>query len=151
MVTKNPIVIAVAIGVIVFALNIKLPPIVSSVFSIISGINSPLAMMVSGVYLAQSDILSMIRKKDVYLVSAVRLLLIPLVSILIMKVIPFGSLTLKLAILLAGAAPVGSNVAIFAAQYGKDYKRGIENVCISTLLCIISLPLIVYVANLILS
>ncbi len=151
MVTKNPIVIAVAIGVVIFALNIRMPAIVSSVFSIISGINSPLAMMVSGVYLAQSDILSMIKKKDVYLVSAVRLLLIPLVSILVMKVIPFGSLTLKLAILLAGAAPVGSNVAIFAAQYGKDYKRGIENVCVSTLLCIISLPLIVYIANLILS
>ena len=87
-VTKNPIVIAVAIGVILFALNIKLPSIVSSVFSTITGINSPLAMMVSGVYLAQSDILSMIKKKAVYLVSAVRLLVIPLASILVMKVIP---------------------------------------------------------------
>lgn len=147
---KNPIVIAVMIGVIIFTLNIKLPAIVSSVFSIISGINSPLAMMVSGVYLAQSNILPMIKKKEVYMVSAVRLVLIPLCAILIMKVIPVGSLTLKLAILLAGAAPVGSNVAIFAAQYGKDYKRGIENVCVSTLLCLASLPLIVYIANLIL-
>ena len=149
-VAKNPIVISVLIGIVVFALNIRLPSIVSSVFSIISGINTPLAMLVSGVYLAQSDILTIIRKKDVYLVSFVRLILIPLLVTVIMKVIPLGSVDLKLAILLAGAAPVGSNVAIFASQYGKDYKRGIENVCVSTLLCIASLPLIVFIAKMLL-
>ena len=149
-VAKNPIVISVLIGIVIFALNIKLPSIVSSVFSIISGINTPLAMLVSGVYLAQSDILTIIRKKDVYLVSFVRLILIPLLVTVIMKVIPLGSIDLKLAILLAGAAPVGSNVAIFASQYGKDYKRGIENVCVSTLLCIASLPLIVFIAKMLL-
>ena len=149
-VAKNPIVISVLIGIVVFALNIKLPSIVRSVFSIISGINTPLAMLVSGVYLAQSDILTIIKKKDVYLVCFVRLILIPLLVTVIMKVIPLGSVDLKLAILLAGAAPVGSNVAIFASQYGKDYKRGIENVCVSTLLCIASLPLIVYIAKMLL-
>lgn len=150
-VLKNPIVISVAIGVVIFALNIKLPSIVSSVFSIIGNINTPLAMLVSGVYLAQSDILSIIKKKEVYVVSFVRLVLIPFVVMIAMKFIPLGSINLKLAILLAGAAPVGSNVAIFASQYGKDYKKGIENVCVSTLLCIISLPLIMYIANLILN
>ncbi|MBQ2657647.1 MAG: AEC family transporter [Erysipelotrichaceae bacterium] len=149
-VVKNPIVISVAIGIVIFGLNIKLPSIVNSVFSIISGINTPMAMLVSGVYLAQSDILTIIKKKDVYLVSFVRLILIPLVVTAIMKLIPLGSIDLKLAILLAGSAPVGSNVAIFASQYGKDYKRGIENVCVSTLLCIASLPLIVFIAKLLL-
>ena len=147
-VITNPIVISVFIGVILFFFNIKLPLIVSNIFTIIGNINSPLAMLLSGVYLAQSDLLSIIKKKDVYIVSFVRLVLIPLVNILILKLIPFGSIDLKLAILLAASAPVGSNVAIFASQYGSDFKKGIENVCVSTLLCIITLPLIMYIANL---
>jgi len=149
MVIKNPIVLAVFIGVILFFLNIKLPEVVSNVFSIIGNINSPLAMIVSGVYLAQSDLLTIIKKKEVYFVSFVRLLLIPFACVLLLKLIPLGSVELRLAILLACGAPVGSNVAIFASQYDKDYKKGIENVCVSTLLCIITLPLIMYLANLI--
>ena len=148
-VLSNPIVISVLIGIIIFSFNIKLPDIVSDVFRIIGNINSPLAMMVSGVYLSQSNLLEMIKKKDTYLVSFVRLILIPLVCIFVLKVIPFGSIDLKLSILLACAAPVGSNVAIFASQYDKDYKKGIENVCISTLICILTLPLIMYIASII--
>ena len=148
---KNPIVISVFIGVILFFLNIKLPLVLTSVFNSIGNINSPLAMLVSGVYLAQSDLLSMIKKKDVYFVSFVRLLLIPIVCAVVLRFIPLGSIELRLAILLACAAPVGSNVAIFASQYDKDYKKGIENVCISTLLCILTLPIIMYIATLIIN
>ena len=150
-VMKNPIVISVFIGILLFSLNIKLPEIVSNVFTIIGNINSPLAMLLSGVYLAQSNLINMIKKKDVYLVSFIRLILIPLVCIFVLKIIPFGSYILKLSILLTISAPVGSNVAIFASQYDKDYKKGIENVCVSTLLCIGSLPLIMYIASLLIN
>ena len=147
-VAANPIVISVLIGLILYFGNIKLPSIVSSLFSSISSINTPLAMFSSGVYLAQSNLLDMVRRKRVYYVSLIRLLLIPLAIILAFRLLPFGSEELKLAILCAAACPVGSNVAIFAQQYDKDYKSGVEYVCISTLLSILTLPLIVSLANL---
>ncbi len=147
-VAANPIVISVLIGLILYFGNIKLPSIVSSLFSSISSINTPLAMFSSGVYLAQSNLLDMVRRKRVYYVSLIRLLLIPLAIILVFRLLPFGSEELKLAILCAAACPVGSNVAIFAQQYDKDYKSGVEYVCISTLLSILTLPLIVSLANL---
>jgi len=147
-VATNPIVISVLIGLVLYFGNIKLPSIVSSLFTSISSINTPLAMFSSGVYLAQSDLLGMLRRKQVYYVSLIRLLLIPLAIILVFRLLPFGSEELKLAILCAAACPVGSNVAIFAQQYDKDYKSGVEYVCISTLLSILTLPLIVYIATL---
>ncbi len=147
-VATNPIVISVLIGLVLYFGNIKLPSIVSSLFTSISSINTPLAMFSSGVYLAQSDLLGMLRRKQVYFVSLIRLLLIPLVIILVFRFLPFGSQELKLAILCAAACPVGSNVAIFAQQYDKDYKSGVEYVCVSTLLSILTLPLIVYIATL---
>lgn len=51
---------------------------------------------------------------------------------------------------IAASAPVGSNVAIFAQLYQQDYMQAVKEVCLSTLLCIISLPLILGIANYIL-
>lgn len=146
-VITNPVVISVLIGTVLFFGNIRLPEIASSVLTSLGNINSPLAMFVSGVYLAQSNLVDMVKKKDVYFVSFVRLIVVPLICIIFMRFVPFGNRTLKLAILLALSAPVGSNVAIFASQYDKDYRKGIENVCVSTLLCVITLPIMMYIAS----
>jgi predicted permease len=147
---SNPIVISVIIGVLIYASGVQMPLIVRDIFSLISAINTPLAMFVSGVYLAQSDLLKIMKQKDPYLVSLARLIVIPLVTVLVFRLIPFGSRQMKLAILLAAACPVGSNVAIFAQQYGKDYRKGVEYVCISTILSILSLPLLVMIAQFVL-
>ena len=146
----NPVFLAVLIGLFLYFTQISLPSLASEVFSIISSINTPLAMFSSGVYLAQSDLSLMIRNRNMYFVSLMRLLIIPLITVAAFKLIPFGTEAMKLSILCAAACPVGSNVAIFAQQYDKDYRSGVGYVCISTLLCIITLPLLVYIAGLIL-
>ena len=143
----NPVIIAVTIGLLCFLLELKVPSIVTTVFNSISGLNTPLAMMLSGIYLAQSDLVAMLKKKNIYLVSLIRLVVIPLVTVLVFKLLPFGSLDLKLAILIAAACPVGSNVAIFANMYGKDYVSAVEEVCMTTILCLVTLPLVIYFAT----
>lgn len=150
-IVTNPIVNSVLIGLLIYVAGVPMPSVVNNVFTLISAMNTPLAMIVSGVYLAQSNILTVIRKKEVYVTSFVRLILIPVVTVFVFRFIRFGSQDLKLAILIAGACPVGANVAVFAQQYDKDYRRGIENVCVSTILSILTLPFIVYLASLILS
>lgn len=148
IVLSNPIFLAVILGLIIYTSGFQMPEIASSILSTVSAINTPLAMMLSGVYLAQSNLGLMLKDKRAYLVSFVRLLLIPLVLIVLFRLIPIGNETMKLVVLLAGAAPVGANVAIFAEQYEKDYVAGIEYVCVSTLLCILTLPLVIYIAGL---
>lgn len=145
---KNPLILSVGIGIVIYFLNIRLPKIAMDIISSISSINTPLAMIVSGVYLAQSDLLNAMRKKDAWLLSLSRLIVIPLIVMLVFRFLPFGSTAMKLSILLAGACPVGSNVAVFAQQYDKDYRKGVEYVCVSTLLSILALPLVIFVANL---
>ena len=53
-------------------------------------------------------------------------------------------------VLIAAAAPVESNVAIFAQLYQNDYIRAVKEVCLSTLMCIFTLPAILGAANYIL-
>ena len=148
-VAKNPVTISVAIGLLIYFCNIRMPLIVTNLLSTIGNLNTPLAMLASGVYLSQSDLLKMIGKKDVYIICVARLLLVPVIIMAVFRILPLGNEAIKLAILLAEACPVGSNVAIFAQQFNKDFKKGIEYVCISTLLSIITMPLVMYLATLI--
>lgn len=107
-------------------------------------------MLVSGTYLAKSDLLKMLTRKNTYIVSFVRLLVIPLIILGVFYVLPIGTLDIKLTLVIAAACPVGSNVAIFAQQYDKNYTEAVEHVCMSTLLCLFTLPLLVSIATVIL-
>ncbi len=146
----NPIVISVLIGLILYFSGIPQPEIMTSIFSNIKGLNTALAMLISGAYLAQSDLLKMLTKKNTYIVSLFRLLIIPLIILAIFYFLPIGTLDIKLTIVIAAACPVGSNVAIFAQQYNKNYTEAVEQVCLSTILCLITLPLLVGFASMIL-
>lgn len=146
----NPIVIAVFIGICLFASGIKMPSLVSDVFDLVSGLNTPLAMMVSGVYLAQCDLPAMLRKKKIYIVSFVRLVLIPLLTLAVFALVPVGGVAICMAVLIAAACPVGSNVAIFAQAYQSDYRSAVEQVSMTTIFCLFTLPLVVTVAGMVL-
>ena len=55
---------------------------------------------------------------------------------------------MKLAILLASACPVGSNVAVYSQLHGADYPYAVQTVVISTLLSILTIPAMVWCADL---
>ena len=144
---KAPFVIAIIIGLILFFTQLPLPSIVSGCLSTVAGLNTPLAMFTVGIYLAQTDIKAMIQRKKLYAVSAVRLVLIPLIAVLLLTLLPEAWHDMKLALLVAVSCPVGSNVAVYAQLHGKDYGYAVETVVISTLFSIVSIPAIVYLAN----
>ena len=66
-----------------------------------------------------------------------RLLLFPAAGVLQ----PFGSEQMKLALFITCACPAGSLGAIFSLKYGGDYEKATGQVCISTVLCLASIPL----------
>ncbi|MEA5027160.1 MAG: AEC family transporter [Erysipelotrichaceae bacterium] len=147
---KNPVLIAFFLGFIAFLLNLPKPEIINTTFNTIAGLNTPLAMIVSGVYLAQCQFRSLFTDVRLYFVSLVRLLIIPVLTILVFSLFPVSLREGSLAVLISASAPVGANVAIFAAQYDADYTYAVRLVCTTTILSIISVPLIVALASLIL-
>ncbi|MCF0110916.1 MAG: AEC family transporter [Erysipelotrichaceae bacterium] len=143
----NPTIIAALIGCVLFVFRIPLPQIVSNTFAALTGLNAPLSMMVLGVYLAQSDLIQAFKDKRVYLASFVRLLLIPIATVFLFKLIPIGFTELKITILIAASCPAGSSTALFAKEHGKDFVLASEEVCITTLLSLITIPLIIQLAS----
>ncbi|MCD8013961.1 MAG: AEC family transporter [Lachnospiraceae bacterium] len=143
----NPIVISFLAGLLLFFAPITLPEMLTDIIGTLSSMNGPVAMIVLGVYLGQVPLKSLFTDRLVYKCAAVRLLLIPALTIVLMLAAPSTYQIIKLTVLIAAAAPVGSNVAIFAQLYDQDYTRAVKEVCLSTLLCIVTLPVVVGVAN----
>ena len=75
-----------------------------------------------------------------------RLIVIPLATAVILMLLP-GNEMLKMSVLIVAATPVGSNVAIFAQMENMDYTQAVKDICLSTILCIVTIPLIVTAAG----
>lgn len=144
-----PFMIAILVGLFFFLTQIPMPALVHKVIQYIAGLNTPLAMFTIGIYLAQTNPALMFKKSKLYLLSAVRLVLIPLVSMPVLFFLPAELAEMKMALLIVTACPTGSNIAMYAQLYDSDYSYAVETVIISTLLSIVTLPFIVRLAEMI--
>ncbi len=144
---KNPLVLSLLLGVLLFCLEIPVPAIVSDLLAALAALNAPLAMVILGVYLAQTDPKTLFNDPHLYVVAAVRLVLIPLLTILVLKLLPAEYAAIATTLVIVAAAPIGSNVAVYAQKLGKDYAYAVRGVCLSTLLSAITMPLLMLFAN----
>lgn len=145
----NPVVIGFVIAIAGFLIPVHIPALISVPVSYVGAMNTPVAMIVLGVYLAQTDMGQILKNCSVWWCSIVRLVIIPAITIAVMMVIPVAKeyALIKQTALIAAITPVGSNVAIFAKLYGADYEHSVRVVCVSTILCIVTMPCMMYIAN----
>ena len=139
---KNPILIAMVIGLSIFFLQIPVPEVATKTISSLASLNAPMAMIILGVYLAQTDIKSVFVGKEMYISSFIRLVFIPVFTLLMLYFLPINQ-NIKLAVIIAASAPIGSNVAVFAQIYDLDYTYAVKTVCLTTILSVISMPFII--------
>lgn len=146
----NPVVIAAVAGCLVFALHVPVPPMVEGALDALANCNTALAMLILGSYLAKLSPRDFVSDPRSYLVMAVRLLLVPAVTILVFRLVGWSLDPLPASILIGGCAPVGANIAILAQQHDMDYEHAIKLVCISTILSCVTLPLMFQLATMML-
>ena len=145
-ITTNPIVISFIVGIILFFFPVELPEVLNSAVAAVSSMNAPVAMIILGTYLAQMKLRELFTDRMVYLCAVMRLIVIPLATAAVLALIP-GNEMLKMSVLIVAATPVGSNVAIFAQMEEMDYTQAVKDICLSTLLCIVTIPLVVSAAG----
>lgn len=141
----TPAILAVVTGVICFLLRIHLPEILTYPLGLIANMNTPLAMIVAGANLAQADLLKCLRKPRVYLVSFLRLLVLPALSLLLLWVLHITislDFTIAFTVFIASACPVGAVSIMFAERFGKDSSYATELFVVSTVLSLLTIPLI---------
>ena len=139
---KAPFMIAILLGGGIFLTGVPVPGLLKEGIGYLAGLNTPLAMFTVGVYLAQVKGREMIRNKKLLLISAIRLIAVPFVVCILLRVLFSESeFAMKMTVLIASACPVGSNIAVYAQLYESDYAYAVETVVVSTLLSVITIPI----------
>ena len=106
-------------------------------------------MIVLGSYLGRCRLQEIFTDKRIYLVSFYRLILAPILLLVIFKFLPVQFAQIKMIIFIAASAPVGALLPMFAQIVNRDTDYGAEIVSLSTLLSLISLPLMLMMAQMI--
>lgn len=144
---KSPVVVALAAGLCIFLLRIPIPPVLTGSMGAIAQLNAPIAMIILGVYFANIELKEILYDRNAWQCSVIRLALIPVVTIFILKRMFGDSPELGQTLLISAAAPVGSNVAVYAQKLKQDYGYAVKIVCLSTLLSMVSMPVVMHLYN----
>ena len=147
MVFVNPVFISMVIGIALFVLQPTLPTVVTGTIGYIADGNTVLAMIILGYYLSRVQLRGLFADVRLYLFSALRLLVVPAVTILVFLPFPFARGEITLITLIAAATPIASSTAIFAQKFDQDYRQAVSYVCLSTILSVATLPLVMLVAE----
>ncbi|MGO5094835.1 AEC family transporter [Agathobaculum sp. LCP25S3_E8] len=143
----NPVFISMMVGLGLFLSGLTLPTIVGGTIELIADANTPLAMLVLGFYLSQIKPRDLVCGARLYVVAALRLFAIPLLTALAFLPMPFARGDVALITLVAAATPVATSTGIFAQKFGQDYRRAVAYVCASTVLSILTIPLVILIAE----
>lgn len=113
-----------------------------SVISYMADLNTPVAMLILGYYLANISFVKCLKKPCIYLVSLLRLIVIPVIGIFVAKLMNIEPEVAK-AVLIPAACPIATVATLFAARFNLDAEYSAEIVSISTLFSIVTIPCIV--------
>ena len=142
----SPGLVATAIGLPLFLTRTALPGPIGAGVRYIGNLNTPLAMVVIGAQMARADLLRTFREKKLYAATAVKLLLMPLLTALVLLPLKLDA-TFYIAAVILGGAPSAGLTSMLSEQYGRDVEHAAQLVSLSTLLSIFSLPVMTVLAE----
>ena len=147
-VLTNINILSIFIGVFMFAFQIKLPHIIDNTLATVGSMIGPVAMLVAGMLIASLPLKEIVLSKRIYLVAFLRLILIPLILLVFVKVSGIARLgghsdTVVLISFLATVSPAASTVTQMAMVYGQNARKASAIYGITTLLCVITMPLMI--------
>ena len=138
----NPGVISVLIGLPLFIFDIELPGVINSAVNHIANLNTPLAMLFLGTYIANTDLKSMFKEKNNYLVILLKTIVLPLVMFCIFKLFGISGAILT-ACMISASVPSANNTVMFSAKYGKDTGVASKIVAMSSLVSVFTMPIMI--------
>lgn len=144
----SPPIIALVAGILIglLGLNKYIPPFANTVITNAGNCMGPIAMLLAGMVIGNYNIGELFKNVKVYILAALRLLVIPSLIIIALKLFGIESIDKDIIILamIAYAAPIGLNTIVFPAAYGGETKTGASMAIISSTFAVVTIPLIYY-------
>lgn len=142
----NPNIIAVVIGFLMFAFSIKIPGFLLQPMELVGNMTTPLSMIFIGGSLCAVNLKEMFKEWRLYAISGIRLLVLPLIIFLLFRNFISDPLLLGVPVIITGM-PIAANCAIVAKEYGGNAELASSGTFMSTLLSMITIPLLVLIIS----
>ncbi len=142
----SPTIISIVLGIICFFLKLRLPEVPSRAFNFVVQLNTPLAMIVSGVTMAETDIPELLKNKRVYIVCALRLLLLPAILSVLLSLLPLDE-KVRMTVIVAAAAPPAAMCTLQCIRYGRNSVYASELFTAGTVFSVATLPMMVRITE----
>ncbi|MBQ3085333.1 MAG: AEC family transporter [Clostridia bacterium] len=146
----NPGTIGIVIGLplclLRFWLEVDLPAPIAEPIGYLGSLNTPLAMLMFGTYLANTDLPGMFKRAENYIVALVKLLLLPAIAFGTLYLLGVRDELLVTAAVFCGA-PTANNTAMFAAKYGHDTGLASKVSGFTSMLSIVTLAMWIALAQ----
>ena len=144
----NPNILAVLFGFLLFIapFELELPTFASNFLTYIGGIMTPLSLICIGYLLSRANISEIWKKKRLFITCGLQLTLGPLITLLVVTVLQLPP-HVKVMLVLLQSLPTATTLGLFSEKYGGDTAEASEIVMVSTLLSILTLPIMSLVIN----
>lgn len=142
-VLRSPTVIAIGIGLVLYFTQWKLPSVIVDTMNYIADLNTPLAMIASGISVAQANLLGALKNVRVYWVSACKLLILPLLTMGLCLCCPFVAEEVRIVVLLLAAAPSAAMCTLQCQKLGLHDVYASQIFAMTTVFSMGTLPLVV--------
>ena len=146
----NPGTIGTILGLGLFISPWKLPSLLFTGIYQLGNLNTPLAMIILGAYIMKTDVKKMFHSWRLYRTCLWRLIFMPLLTLLVLALVPVTDQTILMTIFIAISGPAAVNTMMFPLQFGGNSELGAQIVSMSSLLSMFSLPIILSLGGLIL-
>lgn len=142
----NPGVISVLIGLPLFIFSVKLPDIITKPIGFIADLNTPLAMLFFGTYIANTDLKTIFKIPQQYIVMTIRLIAVPLVMLGVCRLLNLSPV-LSAACMISASAPTANNTVMFSAKYNKDTGLASKIIALNSFVSVITMPVMIAIAQ----
>ena len=136
------------IGVVLFFTRIHLPQLINDTIGSVGSMIGPASMIVTGMLFAGMDLKKVFANRRVYFVTFLRMLLVPLISLILIKISHMAYLSadapkIMLIVFLAVITPSASTVTQMCQVYGNDSRYASAINVVTTLCAVVTMPVMV--------
>ena len=137
----SPALIAIVGATVLVLLNIHLPKLLTTTLSKLGAASMPLSLLYIGGMLSMTDVRKVLRCGELYAEIGLKMLVLPIVFFLVMKLCQVPADMAGTMTFLTGL-PAINMVAMLAKNNGSDGDYAVCAVMMTTLACLITLPLV---------
>jgi len=134
-------VVSCVITLFIYLMKLPIPIVIENAVDSVSGLAAPLSMMIIGDSLTKVNLKKLFCNARMLVFSGIKLLVIPLVGVSVIKLLGLNPMLTGVCMVML-STPVGSMNAMLAQQYGGDYELASQGVTITTLLAVVTMPLV---------